>query len=299
MRRIIVTLAFLSGTLAASAQELEPRAYSVSPVGVNFVNLAFARAAGDISFDPTLPVEDANAALHTTALSYVRSVNFMGRSANVGLVAPYVWGSLQGVVNGDLLSVTRSGLGDPVLRFSVNLHGAPAMRIDEFARYQQRTNIGASVLVISPLGQYDPAAVINIGSNRWAARPEVGLSRRLGKWYLDFYLGTWIFGPNKNYRGRVRRQDPLGTAQMHLSYNFTRRLWAAFDATYYTGGRTSVGDTVNANLQHNSRVGGTVSVPIGKRQALKFSASRGAVTNIGANFTSLGVAYQFFWGGGL
>ena len=45
--------------------------------------------------------------------------------------------------------------------------------------------------------------------------------------------------------------------------------------------------------------GATISIPVTKRQSLKFSGSTGAVTNIGADFVSIGVAYQYLWGGGL
>jgi hypothetical protein len=201
-------------------------------------------------------------------------------------------------VNGEFLSVRRSGLADPVARFSVNLRGAPSMDREQFGRYRQTTNVGASVTVVAPLGQYDPARLVNVGSHRWAAKPEIAVSQRVGSWFLDLYLGAWLFTPNGNYRGRVRRQDPIGSAQVHISYNFTRRLWAGLDANFYTGGRTSVNGSVNADLQRNSRIGGTLSVPVGRNHSIKIAAARGAITNIGADFTSIGVAYQYLWGGG-
>ena len=63
------------------------------------------------------------------------------------------------------------------MRFAVNLYGAPAMDLEEFASYRRKTNVGASLVIVAPLGQYDPARFVNIGTNRWAAKPEVGLSR--------------------------------------------------------------------------------------------------------------------------
>lgn len=299
-RRPAVAAALLLAALAVRAQQLEPRAYSISPVGTNFAVVAFTRLAGDISFDPSLPVQDANAALNATALAYGRSIDFAGRSASVAVLGSYIWGSLQGVVNGTPLQATRSGLMDPAFRFAVNLHGAPAMDLEQFKDYRQKTNIGASLVVVAPLGQYDPARVVNIGSHRWAVKPEAGLSRRLGRWYLDVYLGAWLFTANNDYfNGGVRRQAPIGSIEAHVSYNITRRLWASFDANFYTGGRTSVNDALRADLQRNSRIGCTFAIPLAKRQSLKLTASRGAVTNIGANFTSIGVAYQYLWGRGL
>jgi hypothetical protein len=279
-------------------QELEPRAYSVSPVGVNFLLLAFSQASGGISFDPNLPVEDASATLHATVLAYGRSFGVLGRSANVAIVAPYVWGPLQGTVAGQFQSASRSGLAPPAARFAVNLAGGPAMHLEQFARWRRKTVIGVSVAVIPPLGQYDSNRVVNISSNRWAFKPELGVSRRIDRWFVDVYFGAWLFAANRNFQGRVRSQDPIGSTQFHLSYNFKPRLWAAFDANFYVGGRTSVDGVRRFDLQRNSRIGGTIAVPLSPRQSVKCNVSSGARTTIGAAFTSVSVGYQVMWGGG-
>jgi hypothetical protein len=280
------------------AQELEPRAYSVSPIGTNFAVLGFSRAGGDISFDPSLPIEDAKAQLVTSFFAYGRSLGFLGRSANVSVTLPYVFGDLSGLIGGTPVQARRSGLANPAMRFSVNLYGAPEMNFENFAAYRQKTNIGASVTALAPLGQYDPARLVNIGTNRWAVKPEVGISQRVGRWYFDLYLGAWIFSSNGNYQGRVRAQSPIASSQFHVSYGFKPRLWVAFDGNYYIGGRTSINGIRAADLQRNSRIGGTISIPLTKRQSVKFTGSSGARTNIGGDFVSIGVAYQYLWGGG-
>ena len=293
---VITMLVFLVG---CAAQELEPRAYSVSPVGTNFAVVGITRSTGDIDFDPALPIENASGRLYSSFLGYGHSLNFFGRSANVAVTLPYLWGNLQGDINGSPQQIRRSGLMNPAMRFAVNLYGAPSMNLEQFAAYQRKTIVGASLVVTAPLGQYDPARFVNIGTNRWGAKPELGISRRLGHWFFDVYLGVWLFSANGDYQGRVRKQDPIVSTQTHVSYAFKPRLWVAFDANFYTGGRTSVDGIPGNDLQRNSRVGGTVSIPLTKRQSLKFSGSVGAVTNIGADFTSIGVAYQYLWGRGL
>jgi hypothetical protein len=278
---------------------LEPRAYSVSPAGTNIVVLGYGRSTGDLAFDPSLPITDASATINGAFAGYFRSIDFFGRSANVSMALPYVWGNLQGNVAGQFLQVRRSGLGDPSVRFAVNLHGAPAMDLRKFAGYRQKTIIGASVVVVGPLGQYDPAKAINLSGNRWAFKPEIGISRAVHRMYLDFYLGAWLFTANKNFQGRTREQDLITSSQFHLSYNFRPKLWAAFDATFYTGGRTTVNGVRGDDLQRNSRVGGTLSFKLDRRQSVKFAYSRGAFTTIGADFQSFSVAYQYLWGRGL
>ena len=281
------------------AQELEPRAYSVSPVGVNILVLSYMNSQGDVVFDPTLPVEDATATINTAVLGYVRSVDFFGRSANVAVQIPYTVGTAKGRAFGDFQSIRRSGLPDSRLRFSVNLRGAPAMNLGEFVQYRQKTNLGTSFVLIPPNGQYDPNKLINLGSNRWAFKPELGLSRAFGRWVLDLYGGVWLFSANKNFTGSTRQQDPIGTSQVHLSYTLRRRLWVAFNANYFVGGRTAVDGIRRFDLQRNSRLGATISVPVGKRQSIRFAYSSGAFTTVGADFKRVAVAYQYLWGGGL
>ena len=296
--RLAMAAFVLQAAFVARSQELEPRAYSISPRGTNFLILGFARLTGDVSFDPDLPIEDSSSTLHTTALGYVRTTGIAGRSASVGLVMPYVWGSVQGLVYGSFQQAHRSGLADPAFRFAINLHGAPAMNAAEFNDYKQKTNIGASVVVFAPLGQYDPARLLNIGTNRWGVRPELGISQRFGRWYLDLYAGTWIFTANHSFPSGVRRQDPIGMAQSNVTCVLTPRVWVSFNANLYTGGRTSVAGVDRADYLHNSRMGGTLAIRVTPHHSVKVYGSNGVATNIGAAFVAIGVAYQYVWSDG-
>jgi hypothetical protein len=284
-----------------ASQELEPRAYSVSPVKTNFVVLSNAYAAGDLTFDPSLPVEDASANINTMVAGYFRSMDVLGRSGNFTVVLPYSSGTVQGLLAGEYTQVSRSGLRDPSVRFAVNLYGAPAMHLKEFASWNKKTVIGASVVVVAPLGQYDTAKLVNIGSNRWSFKPELGWSHRFGHWVLDAYGGVWVFTDNKTfYPGRrTRSQAPIISTQFHLSYNIRPRLWAGVNANFYSGGRTSIDGVPNQDLQKNSRFGGTLSIPLTRRQSFKFAYSTGAYTTIGADFQAFAVGWQYFWGPGM
>jgi hypothetical protein len=153
-----------------------------------------------------------------------------------------------------------------------------------------------SLSIISPVGQYDQAKLINIGSNRWSFKPEIGLAIPRGRWDVEAYVGVWLFADNEEFFGGARReQSPIGTIQGHISYTFRPRLWLAFDATYYKGGRTTLNGTRNSDLQSNARVGLTLSVPASARQSLKFSWSDGATTRIGGDFTTYGIVWQYAW----
>jgi hypothetical protein len=299
-RFLAVAVLTLAEVAALSAQQLEPRAYSISPTGVNVANLSYGYSTGDLNFDPSLPIDDASAQIHNAIGGYFRSINAVGRSANVSIVVPYAVGHLQGNYLGSFVKIYRSGLADSAARFSINLYGARAMNLKEFARYSQRTNIGASVVVSTPTGQYDPAVLVSIGTNRWAFKPEVGLSHVLGKTrlILDGYLSFWIYTPNNNYRGQTRSQKPLLNAQFHVSYDIKPKLWLAFDANFYRGGQTAIGGVNRNDEQSNSRIGVTASVPVARRQSVKASYSDGAITRVGGDFSTVSVGYQYLWGGG-
>ena len=264
--------------MRAAAQELEPRAYSASPIGANFLLVGVTRSSGDVVFDPTVPITDVHADINAATLGLGRTFNLAGRQALVTAAFPYAWGDISGKVAEQAQSITRSGLTDARLKVSVNLWGTPALKPAEFVRQPPRTNIGASLSVTPPTGQYLADKLINIGTNRWAFKPEVGLSHPRGRWWLELAAGAWLFTSNDRfYPGEsLRTQAPLFVFQSHVSYNVTRRAWAAFDATWYGGADVRVNSGPPASRQNNTRVGGTLSLPTGARQSLKIAYSTGA-----------------------
>lgn len=282
--------------VAAHAQDLEPRSFSPAPVGTNFAVVSYGRTSGDVVLDPTLPITDASASFNTATLGYYHSFGLLGRQTSIAAGMPYVLGSGQALLFGVPAHLYRSGLGDLRLRLSYFLIGSPAVDLQEFKKHKAKTVVGADVVIAVPLGQYDPNLLVNIGGNRWAVRPEIGISRSLRSWVLELDLGGWFFLPNSDFfHGQVREQAPIGSVQSHVSYTFRPGLWLALDGTYYTGGRTHVNGIRSKDLQQNSRMGATLALPLTRAQSLKLSYSRGAVTRVGNNFTSLGVTYQLRW----
>lgn len=292
----VVAIASLWMPAATVAQELEPGAYWPIPRGMNIVTIANSFNWGDLSFDPSAPIEDGNARINTLALAFTRAFNLAGRSANAALVVPIVGGHVEGLLLGEAAEADRFGLGDPRLRLAMNLYGAPSMTPKEFAAYQQRTIVGASVTVAAPLGEYDSAKLINLGTHRWSVKPELGISRAHGRWVFEGMLGAWLFTDNDDFfGGRTREQAPIIATQVHVTFRFTRTRWLGGNANYYTGGRTTIDEKENLDLQRNSRIGATFSSALGRGQAIRISVSRGAFTTIGAAFTSLGASYSYAW----
>lgn len=292
---MITTSLALSAGLAR-AQDLEPRAYSASPAGANFVAAGYTNANGSVSLDPSLPIKGLNANVDTYTVGYDRSFDLLGRSASLALLVPEFRASLSGQVVGQGESVSRSGLGDVRMRAAVNLLGGPALTPAEFARREPATTLGASLSVVAPTGQYEPDRLINIGSNRWAIKPEVGVSQPIGKWFAEAYAGTWLYTPNNDYfRGHKRGQDPIYTFQVHGGYTFRPSLWLAADATYYDGGRTYINGLAGNDLQSVIRAGLTLSVPLGSTFSAKLAWSSWLTSRNGGQYQTFGVSLQYLW----
>ena len=156
--------------------------------------------------------------------------------------------------------------------------------------------VGASLLVQAPTGEYDPDEVINIGTNRWAVKPAIGVIWPIRPtWLLEFEIGVWFFGDNDEFLGETREQDPILSTEIHLIKRIRSSFWVSLDANFYVGGRTSVGESEQANLQRNSRVGATFVVPIKGTHAIRGSISTGVATESGGDYDMLTLSYVYAW----
>jgi hypothetical protein len=288
-----------------SAQDLSPRAYVITPLHSNAITLTWSFYDGSINYNGALPVSGATGTYSVPIFSYYRAFSFFGRSANVVASLPYAAGNFQGTVMGAGTHLYRSGLLDSVYRFSVNLKGGPAMPVEKYVKWRQKVLLGVSLKVVAPTGQYDPTKLINWGTNRWSFKPEFGYSQRWGgKWVLDGYFGVWFFTTNSDFWSRniyfegtrSQSQSPIGALEGHLSYDFKPRLWASLDGNFWFGGKTTVNGVQNPlSEETNSRIGGTVAIPITRHQSLKFSYSTGTYIRFGGNYQNFSAAWQYSW----
>jgi len=289
---------FLLLTSPIYAQDLEPRNYVNLPVGMNFIVAGYAYSAGGVLFDPSVPLENANIRINGAAMAYARSIKVGRMSGKVDMIVPYVW--LSGTADYLAQPVSRniSGFGDPRIRMSVNFVGAPALPLAAFKEYQQKLIVGVSLQVYLPLSQYDPDRLVNIGTNRFTFKPELGISRKYNRLILEMAGGAAFYTVNDDfYQGKSRSQKPISYLQGHVVYTFKHGIWAAIDGTYYWGGRTTVYGIEGNDLQENTRLGVTIAIPINPRNSLKLHYSTGTSTRTGSDFDAIGFFWQYRWGG--
>jgi len=146
----IANVLFVSHTFA---NDVEPRLYSNVPVGVNFVSTGYANSQCEVTFDSSVPIDDADGDIDSLVPSYFRGMQIAGKSALLSIALPYIDLGLVGLLYGEPASGRRKGFGDPRIRIVVNFYGAPATKFKDYSSYQQKTIVGVSVSVDMPSGR--------------------------------------------------------------------------------------------------------------------------------------------------
>jgi len=284
--------------IESKAQDLEPRFLSAIPTGGNFAIASYGYSSGNILLDNSLPIEDLEAKLNSLVIGYARSFKMFKQLAKFDIIVPYSIGKFEGLVSQIDSSTSRTGFADPMFRLSVILVGSRAMGLNEFFKSEpKKFKLGLSLRVRAPLGQYDPAKLINLGANRWAFKGAIAASYTIKK-KLTFegHLVSWFFTENKTFfNGNTIYQKPLIAAQLHISYVFKPGIWLAV-----SGGTSGLGETIvngveQDDLQRNSRYGAAFAYRLSKHHALKIAFTSGVSTRYGADFNTILLAYQFMW----
>ena len=283
------------------AQELEPRRWSHLPTGKNFIGGGYAYTEADIFLDPVLRIEDGEMEMHTLALKYIRTFELLQKSARIDFTQAYQEARYTGLLNGVSTSIKRSGLADSVLRFAINLYGAPPLEGKEFASYRAKVDVetifGTALVVTLPTGDYMDDKLINLGANRFTFRPQLGLVHNRGKWSMELTGAVWLYTDNNDFfNGNKLEQDPFYTIQSHLIYTFRPGLWASASAGYGCGGESAVNGVENNDLRENLAWALSFGFPITRQLGAKvIYLSTRSQESIGQDTDSIGAAVSIFW----
>jgi len=291
----VVAGLFLSLSPRMTAQELSPRTFWPAPNGTKIAVVGYSYSSGDVLMDPSLPIWGVDSKIHTGFFAYLQTFSLLGRTANILLEQPYSWGTTQGRIAGIPAMRDYSGFNDLGVSLTVNLLGAPTMTPADFQdlRAHPRPILGASVKVVAPTGEYDQDRLLNVGANRWAVRPKLGCILPLhAKWLLETDVGAWFFSDDDDFIQGRREQDPIIAAEVHLVKRFKPGFWASVEATYFAGGRQTIGGNRLGDEQHNARIGATVVVPFLRRHAIKAGYSTSVITEYGNEFHQALLAYN-------
>jgi hypothetical protein len=283
---LVGMLCFSMVCLQAQAQEIEARAYSNAPIGINFITGGLAQA------------KSGSYTLNTQALSMTHVLDVAGQSGRLALVLPYSELTGTGQVGGQSINASAEGLSDPMIKASVNLYGAPALTNSQFKDYQQDLIIGASLAATIPWGKYNSNQMINVGANRSLIQPAMGFSQAVGPWRLELAGMATIYTSNTSYLGsNTLSQNPIYSGETHAIYYFPNTAWISADATYFTGGQTYINGIPVNGAQENWRFGSTLSYPIDKQNSIRLTGSKGVYSRTDTSYNAVGISWQFRWGG--
>ncbi|WP_168432848.1 transporter [Pontiella sulfatireligans] len=300
LRAAALSLLWLAG--ACSAQELEPRRWNHLPTGIHVAGAGYAYTHATINFSPVLQIKDVDADIHTALAKYIQTFSVLGHSARIGVAQGYQHGRWSGDVGGEPTTIHRDGFTDSIIRFSVSLYGAPPMEGKEFAAYRaekakSETIMGAGLIVQLPTGEYYSNKLINLGSNRYTFRPQLGVLHSRGKFSMELTSSVWLYTDNDDFYGDTRLEnDPLYVLQGHLTYSFRPGLWLGTGIGYGYGAESTLDGKNKGDKRKNLAWGGSISYPITRKVGTKLTyVGTKSQTSLGADTHTIALAASVLW----
>lgn len=302
LRRIIILLSTLASITLSFSQELTPRRWSHLPVDKNFAGLAYVYTDAEIFIDPVLQVEDLQADIQTLAFRYIHSFEFMGKTTRFDIGQSVQDGTWNGLLQGEPATATRRGLSDTKLRISSVLYGAPPLKGEAFKKYRQsvyesETLIGAAIILQLPTGDYSSDNLINLGSNRFTIRPQLGVVHQRRNWTYELSTSAWLYTDNNQFwEGTKREQDPFYTLQGHLIYTFKPGIWISASTGYGIGGQNKINGQHKADAGRNFAFSAAAGYALTSRLGLSLTYI-GTRTQTDKSFDSdnYGLGLSWFW----
>ena len=292
---------FLSFAYPSFAEELEPRRWSHLPINTNFIGGGYAYTEVDIGLDPILKLEAVDVELHTWGAKYIRTFSLLDKTARVSLLQAYQEGRWSGLINGAPKSVSRSGWTDTVLNFAINLCGAPPLQGKEYAAYRAaaevETIVGAGLSVQLPTGDYMDDKLINLGTNRFTFRPQIGVTHKRGKCSTEVTGLVALYTDNDEFfNGNKLEQEPIYIIHSHLVYDFRHRVWAGMSAGYNHGGKSTVNGVKKDDLKQNLAWALSFGFPLSRHLGVKMAYS-GTRTQerTGTDSATFAIGLSSFW----
>ena len=226
----------------ANAQEAEPRSYSNTPVGLNFLIAGYLYTQGKIAFDPELSIADAKFHSHTGALAYVRISRCIWQVRQVRRDTSLFVFFREGSRGWPAQRSRDVGIGRPTISFfnkPVRGSGAFSERVCEL---QAGPHYRGEPAGFGPAGAIRRQQIAQPRQQPLVVQTRTGYFEDLGpvdrgvRSRVSFY-----FTDNTDFfNGRTFAQAPIYFVRGHIIYNFKSGVWVSLDGSYIAGGRTTV-----------------------------------------------------------
>jgi hypothetical protein len=301
LRIFSCALLILTYSWSAFAIELEPRLWSHLPVNKNFGGIGYVYTEADIFLDPATQLEDVEMELQTIAAKYIRTFALFNKTARIDLTQAYQEGRWEGLLAGNFASTERSGLSDSLVRLAVNLYGSPPLKGKEFQSYRaehtSETTVGFGLVARLPTGQYYKDKLINLGKNRYALRPQLGMQHSQGKWSAEITGEVAFYTKNDEFFGDTElEQEPLYIAHGHLIYTHTPGFWLGASIGYDYGGENTVDGVEKDNKKQDIGWALSAAYPINRVSGLKLTyINTRTQEDTGFDSDSLAISASYLW----
>lgn len=271
------------------SQDVEPRRWTPIPLGSHILGAGYSLTSGDVFFDPLLEAENVKLKAHSLAVTFAQPFKIGNKLGSISVLVPFSIADWDGSLSGTPAGINRTGFADPRLRASIILDGPPAGNAIEIRQYRLEnptdTSFGVSLAITIPIGEYFEDKLINLGSNRFIFRPQVGMIHYWGKWSFELSSSVFFYTRNPDFfNDAERRQRPTFAIQSHLVKQFQQGAWLSLSAGYGLGGESVINRQPNGDFRSNLLVSASYSFLIAKRQGMKLTYIRAeALENIGSN----------------
>jgi hypothetical protein len=299
-----IVVAFLAATFFAfscKAQDLQPRRWNHLPIDTDFFGGGHVYTNADVTVDPVLLLDDVTAELQAFPLKYIHTIELAGKSARVDWLQAYQVGRWNGLIDGIPTSVDREGWSDMSVRFAINLIGAPPLSGAEFAEYRQsqemETIVGLGLEVQLPTGQYFNDKLVNLGTNRFTFRPQLGVVHRRGSWTGEATVASWFYTDNDEFfNGNYLQQDPIHTLQGSIDYTFRSGIWIGTGLAGGVGGKSVLNGFRKNDPRDAVLWGLAIGYPISKQVVGQCAyLSQRTLTSIGVDSDTLLTTFSMSW----
>ena len=284
----------------AHAQFTDPRYYDNFPVGVHQFELGYAYVHANASIDPAIIIGNAKLNLNQGLIDYTYYFGFLRRTAWVSPAVPVA--NLNGAISGTQINGSIVGAGDSSYQAAILLMGAPPLSPAEFDKYHPITTVGVSLTMTAPTGLYRPGKLLNLGSNRWSFRPEIGVSHPFGpkkKWVFDAYVNSSFYSVSAS-QGSTNRlhQKPLPGLEAHISYSLFSSLTGSIDTRCSIFGDQTLNGQDQHNRQKNFLLGSEWALSVNPKNTFTLELAKALVHQNGPAIAGLSMRYDYFWGRG-
>lgn len=225
--------------------DYDARDYIAAPPGTNLLVWYYYNTTGhEFYTDSKRASNEVDLKQNIGIFRYVRYFQTGSFTTFGQILAPFgsVWMDGAGVGG---VETGTSGIGDVIPSAGIFLINNPT----------SKTYLGFTEYISVPTGDYQHEKAINMGSDRFGFKSELGFSQGFGLGFnLDLGAAIEFYTDNADYTAASLnlKQDPLYTLEAHLSKDITKDLYGAVEYFYHSGGKTKVND-VETNYSNVSQ----------------------------------------------